>query len=91
VYIDFIHDQISFIDLVVDSSVWVVETHALRLFSPLRLSSFGCVALRDSPSVTYPNTLIGLTLERLPDTLKSFEDKFLLSSFSQLFHQYPFT
>src|SRR5262249_45581358 len=27
----------------------------------LRLSSFGCVALRDSPSVTYKNTLLGLT------------------------------
>ena len=27
----------------------------------LRLSSFGGVALRDSPDVTYKNTLIGLT------------------------------
>ena len=39
----------------------------------LRLSSSGGVALRDSPSVTYRNTLIGLALGRLPGNLKSFE------------------
>jgi len=51
----------------------MLEREYEKKVNTLRISSFGCVALRDSPSVTYQNTLIGLTLGRLPDNLKCFE------------------
>ncbi|MDZ4323222.1 MAG: hypothetical protein U1A05_03955 [Alphaproteobacteria bacterium] len=39
----------------------------------LRRICSGCARLRDSRIVTYLNTLIGITLGRLPGNLKLFE------------------